>query len=134
MKLRIIPALAFTIALSGAALAQESDAGDRVMDSELKNCVSLIMVERTEVIDDRHLMFFLKNGEVLINELPNRCPSLEREERFMYRTSMNQLCSLDTITVLQDIGFGIGAGPSCGLGKFRPISPDAAQAMLKEKS
>jgi hypothetical protein len=39
----------------------------------------------------------------------------------MYRTSLNQLCDLDVITVLDDSGFGLMPQASCGLGQFYAI-------------
>jgi hypothetical protein len=49
----------------------------------------------------------------------------------MYRTSLNQLCDLDIITVLNSLGFGFMRGPSCGLGSFQPVTEDEV-ALLKE--
>jgi len=49
----------------------------------------------------------------------------------MYRTSLNQLCSLDIITVLDNIGGGFEQAGSCGLGKFKPISKVEYEALRK---
>jgi hypothetical protein len=38
----------------------------------------------------------------------------------------NRLCDIDTITVLQDFGLGLGPGATCQLGPFNPITKEAA--------
>lgn len=50
----------------------------------------------------------------------------------MYRTSVGQLCDLDIITVLDDIGFGLTSGVSCGLGQFHPVTEAEARAIKSE--
>ncbi|MDH3511808.1 MAG: hypothetical protein OER85_13220, partial [Gammaproteobacteria bacterium] len=45
--------------------------------------------------------------------------------------SLSQLCDLDIITVLNDYGFGFTPGPSCGLGRFYPITKEEAKALQK---
>jgi hypothetical protein len=49
----------------------------------------------------------------------------------MYRTSLSQLCNVDIITVLQNVGFGFLPGASCGLGMFRPVEALSAEALLR---
>jgi len=127
-KRNCIPAAAcLVLSLSpfASALADEApeEGGER--------CVNMRTVSRTEVIDDQTILFYMRNGVIYRNYLPHRCSGLAREERFSYRTTVSRLCDLDTITVLYNHGVGLSSGPSCGLGKFYPISEDAAQA-LKE--
>jgi ethanolamine utilization protein EutP (predicted NTPase) len=59
-------------------------------------------------------------GKIYRNTLPHSCPGLGFEEKFMYKTSLSQLCSVDIITVLHNAG-GLNRGASCGLGKFQPM-------------
>lgn len=86
------------------------------------NCVSLSAVDRTEVLDDSTIMFYMNNGRMYMNELPHRCPGLREDGTFMYRVSTTQLCNIDVITVLERFGAGFMQGASCGLGKFQPVS------------
>jgi len=131
MKRLTIAALAALFALP-VAIADEHEEDERWMDDQdAQDCLRLISIDRTEVVDNRNILFFMHDGTVYNNHLPNDCPTLENEDAFMYRTSMNMLCDLDIITVLRDIGFGMGNGPSCGLGKFHPVSQEAAKAMLE---
>ncbi len=52
--------------------------------------------------------------------LPAPCPGLRFENAFSYRTSLDQLCSSDIITVLYTSG-GLQQGASCGLAPFQPV-------------
>ncbi len=83
------------------------------------DCVPLQSIRETRVHGDSVIDFHLSGGKVYRNTLPNSCPSLGFEERFLYKTSLSQLCSVDIITVLQSPGLSRGA--SCGLGKFQPV-------------
>ncbi len=88
------------------------------------NCVQLQQIRETRVIDDSTIDFYLRDGRVLRNNLPNRCANLGFERSFTYETSITQLCNVDIITVLQQVG-GVRRGASCGLGKFTPIEKPA---------
>jgi hypothetical protein len=81
------------------------------------NCVQTNLIRQTRVHNDSVIDFELTNGRVYRNTLPQSCPGLGFEERFAYKTSINQLCSVDTITVLRSGG----SGPTCGLGAFQPV-------------
>ncbi len=83
------------------------------------NCIQTTQIRETHVRSDRVIDFRSTGKRWYRNTLPQRCPSLGFEERFAYRTSINQLCSVDVITVLHSPG--LSRGPSCGLGKFQPI-------------
>jgi hypothetical protein len=92
-------------------------------------CISLSRVERTSVVDEDTILFYLSGGEVYRNDLPHRCPTLKSEDTFMYRVTTSQLCSVDVITVLEHMGSRFMPGASCGLGGFMPISAEDAQAL-----
>ncbi len=104
---------------------------EKVPEEGGERCVNMRTVSRTEIIDDPSILFYMRNGVIYRNYLPRRCSGLAREERFSYSTTVSRLCDMDTITVLYNHGVGLSSGPSCGLGKFYPISKDEAQA-LKE--
>ena len=83
------------------------------------DCVNLRSIRETRVHGDRTIDFHMGGNRVYRNTLPYACPSLGFEERFAYKTSLDRLCSVDIITVLQSPG--ISRGASCGLGKFQPV-------------
>jgi hypothetical protein len=120
--------LAVLVAVAG--LSRESTAQDGGQPGEARNCVDLMRIDRTEVVDNDTVLFYMRNGTVFRNELRHSCPTLGFEERFMYRTTLTQLCDIDVITVLQDVGFGFMPTASCGLGKFEPIDEQAAEDLI----
>ena len=83
------------------------------------SCVQLTQVRSTKVHGDKIIDFHMTGGKVYRNELPMACSPLGFEDRFSYKSSMNQLCSSDIITVIQTPPSI--PGPSCGLGKFQPV-------------
>ncbi len=113
----IIVALIMTA--SAATARDRSTPPEATPVGDAVDCVQLRNVRSTRVYGDSTIDFDLGGGRVYRNTLPNSCPSLGFEERFLYKTSLSQLCSVDIITVLQSPGLSQGA--SCGLGKFQPI-------------
>lgn len=128
MKLRIAWAAPLLLLAAAAAADDENDAA---LAEGARTCVPLQSISRTDVIDDRTILFYVRGGEIYVNRLPRRCPGLKRADSFMYETSLSQLCNVDIITVLRRFGPGFNRGASCGLGVFEPISAEAVAA-LKE--
>ena len=112
-----------------AAQSDGNDVGERVPE----RCISLTRVDRTEVVDDRTIIFHMRGGGgIYLNHLARECPGLEREERFMYSPTSNRLCDVDTVTVLERWGFGLTRGFTCSLGMFHPIN-EVELAELKQQ-
>ena len=122
----LVPALAATCASS--AVAQRDD-GD---DNETQSCINLREVDRTRVPNENTILFYLRGGDVYRNNLPSRCPNLDFDERFMYRVTGNRLCDTDVITVVEDLGFGVLSGATCGLGPFQPITEEEAESLVSQ--
>lgn len=125
MNAKTVPVLALAAVWACAAGAQEP--------APLENCVSLQRLDYTHVVDDQSILFYMNGKDVYLNALPNRCPTLQTEKRFLYRVTMNQLCHLDLITVIYDAGFGFMEGPSCRIGKFQPVSAEFANKLRAPK-
>ena len=83
------------------------------------SCIQLNQVQETRVHGDKVIDFVTYGNRVYRNVLPDACPSLGFEERFEHKTSTNDYCSVDTITVLQSPGLMHGA--TCGLGEFQEV-------------
>ena len=89
------------------------------------DCISISQIRSSSVRDDRTIDFEVSGKKIYRNSLPNSCPTLGSEKRFSYRTSQSQLCSVDIITVLYNIGSSLQPGASCGLGTFQPMERPA---------
>ena len=88
---------------------------------EARDCVPLASIQQTRVLDDRTIDFVLAGGERVRNTLPLSCPGLGYDDGIGYSTSLSRLCSVDTFTVLDNIG-GLRPGATCGLGRFQPVT------------
>ena len=108
------------LAATPGAARDGSDVPAATPTGESRNCLPLTLIRETHVRSDQVIDFEVSGGQIYRNTLPRRCPRLGFEERFGYRTSLNQLCSTDIITVL-DTSPGV-VGPSCGLGRFQPVT------------
>ncbi len=118
------PILPFAALVALAACADKPPRAAQVMipTGDPVACVQISQIRTTRVIDDQTIDVQLRNGTVMRNMLPDRCPGLGFERAFSYRTSIPQLCNVDIITVVVQ-GGGPQIGASCGLGMFVPVKP-----------
>ncbi|HMB73022.1 MAG TPA: hypothetical protein VKQ06_05585 [Gammaproteobacteria bacterium] len=131
----VIPLILSLFGLTAAAQdgAQDGaqDATEQAeVDSEPERCVRTRSIRRTKVIDDQTIAFFMRNGDVLINSLPNRCPQLAREDRFAYTARAGQLCNTDVITVLLQFAGRLENGFTCRLSDFVPANEETVEIMI----
>ena len=108
-------------AATGRPLKPEQEAKIRPAGKP-ENCIQLRSIRETRVRSDQVIDFYMNGNKVYRNRLPHSCPQLGFEERFLYKTSLSQLCSVDIITVLTGSGPSAMQGASCGLGKFQPVT------------
>lgn len=116
---------AATAVVTVSAVAQD-DAGEveGAFDRTPQDCVLVSLIDETDAVDDQNLIFRMRGDKVYRNHLPRKCPGLERENRIAYEARSARLCSIDTITVLeQGFGRGLQDGFTCRLGAFIPLSP-----------
>lgn len=126
----VIPALLpfvalLPLALSACAERPPATAQTMIPVGEPVTCLQIGQIRNTRVIDDQTIDFVLRNGTIMRNTLPARCPGLGFERAFSYRTSIPQVCNVDIVTVVIQ-GGGPQIGASCGLGVFQPVkaAPD----------
>jgi hypothetical protein len=116
-----------TAAVLGACAEKPPQAAQTMIPAgDPVNCVQTNQIRQTRVIDDQTIDFVMRDGTIYRNTLPNRCPSLGFERAFSYQTSINQLCSVNIIRVVQQ-GGGPQMGAACGLGRFVPVKPAEAK-------
>jgi hypothetical protein len=120
-KLMFIASLALLAGASATARPLKPEQEAKIKPAgKPESCVQLRSIRETRVRDDSTIDFYMLGGKVYRNRLPNSCPQLGFEEKFLYKTSLSELCNVDIITVLT--GPGISRGASCGLGQFQPIT------------
>jgi len=132
--------LKYVSVLACLAVAMPVAAELKVLDESMEQvsgppeqCVRLSSIDHTDVLDDQNILFYMRGKDVYLNHLPYPCSGLRVNDTFMYRTSLNQLCNVDIITVLDNIGFGFSPRNSCGLGLFYPVSKENVK-LLKENA
>ena len=91
-----------------AALSAGSDA------PVVRDCLTTSQVRSTAVLDDKTILFEMRDRSVWKNSLDFGCPSLGFYEAFSYETYGSRLCDMDYIQVFENGR----VGASCGLGKF----------------
>lgn len=106
---------------------------EEVDDDNSRRCINIRTLKRTEVVDDRHVLFYMFGKTIYLNVLDRNCGGLSRERRFSYRTFSGSLCSSDSIEVLSDFGGDLHTGASCPLGRFFLTSKEEIEA-AREKS
>lgn len=117
----IIPAIALFSGGGAVALSSKNAPEPVRTVGEPKSCVTISQIRSTKVIDSRNIDFHMAGGKTYRNTLPQSCPGLKFEDRFSYRTSLNQLCNVDIVHVLHDQGGQLHEGAGCGLGKFQMV-------------
>ena len=110
---------------TSSILAQ--DDGD--VDEGGERCIDTRRISNTRIVDEQNILFYMRGGDIFHNELPRACMGLRNGKTISYRTSLSRLCSNDLITLLDSFGMGMSRGPSCAIGKFRPVSKEEAEAI-----
>jgi len=105
---------------------------DETDDFNSKNCIRVRSLKNTKIVDDLNIIFYMLGSKTYHNRLPRQCRGLAREDRFSYVARGGNLCNLDTIRVLYQLGSGLQEGAACGLGLFRPISKEDAKDLLEQ--
>jgi hypothetical protein len=126
MRTGFAVSIAAALATGGIGLAvvyarDAKPAAEVRLVGEAKSCVNLRSIRSTNVVDNQTIDFKVDGGRTLRNVLPYSCPSLKMQDAFSYRTSQNQLCSVDIIRVVNNYGGHLSEGAACGLGKFQQI-------------
>jgi hypothetical protein len=78
-------------------------------------------INHTHVLDPRHVLFYLRDGRVLLNTLKGPCPGL-MFHGFSFVTPEDDVCANSTpIRVIE-------SGETCTLGPFTPYAPTSPGA------
>ncbi len=106
--------LAFTLAVT-LGLAAVPVLAD---EAPLQQCLSVAMIDHTQILDDQTILFHLRGGQVLRNTLLDRCVGLRLSTRgFTYVARNDEVCgNLQSIRVND-------TGSICELGPFTREPP-----------
>ena len=118
----LVPLMLASFGSQGA----DEDNGDPV------RCIRLNRLDRTDIIDERTIAFFMRGGGVYVNHLDRTCPRLDNSRPIAYSVPNGQLCLSDGIQVLEEGVFGLMPGAWCRLSTFDPSDEDAVAALKGE--
>ena len=123
---RLLATLFLAALIAPMALEADEKADDQPIDRTPIDCISVSRIDKTDVIDDQTVLFFMRgNKQIYRNYLPRKCPGLEVEDRFGYQVRSSRLCKVDLLTVLPRVGIPT----TCRFGEFVPISREEAEEL-----
>ena len=80
-------------------------------------CLATAQIDHTDIVNDKAIVFFMKDGKAYMNAMGISCPSLQMEGGFTFMTDAVEVCSnSQTIRVKN-------SGNFCELGQFTPFAP-----------
>jgi hypothetical protein len=127
LKKTVVTSAAALLAAGGgkSAAAQEPP-------TAAKSCVYLADVDHTKVVNERNILFYLRNNTILQSSFRDPCYGLREKTRFTYgSSSTKRLCKGDLITLLTDLSFGgVATSNTCKLGMFLPVTDDEVDDLL----
>jgi hypothetical protein len=123
----ILGAALCLLTLTPTASSFAQDEGD--VDEGGERCIDTRRISSTRIVDKQNILFYMRGAVIYHNELPRACMGLRTGKTISYRTSLSRLCSNDLITLLDSFGMGMSRGPSCAIGKFRPVTKEEAEAI-----
>jgi hypothetical protein len=97
-----------------------------------KSCVYLPDIDHTKIVNERNILFYLRNKTILQSSFREPCWGLHEKTRFTYgSTALKRLCAGDMITLLADTSFGgVASANTCKLGMFLAIDDDEVDDLL----
>lgn len=98
-----------------------------------QNCIARSRISRTEILNERFVVFHLRGDEKYLVQFQHRCPGLRRNGTMRLETRSFRVCSMDTIQGFYEMGIGRGNwGPSCMIPGFEPVTQEQV-AIIKEE-
>jgi hypothetical protein len=87
-------------------------------------CINIARMRTTRAVDDSTIVVTMSGNEYRRIALIARCVGLKAQDGFAFATSITQLCSGDSISVLG------GSGAHCGIDAITPLTTAEAKALL----
>jgi hypothetical protein len=120
MRVIALPLSLAAVMLLGGGAETDDTVPAATPDGPPRQCLQTTQIRETRVRSDQVIDFITNGGKVYRNTLDMPCPQLGFEKRFSHKSSLDQYCSTDTITVLMQAG-GLQPGATCGLSEFQPV-------------
>ena len=121
-------AVSFALAMTAVTILRADDA-----PSVAQRCIQVERIDQTRIVDERSILFFMRDHTVLQNVLPTACAGLRKTDRIAYDVVGGRLCANELVTQLVDVG-SYARGARCAIGMFVPISDDEVQRLLPKRN
>lgn len=99
--------------------------------TESVRCISTSRIRRTEVLDDRHIIFHMPKDQFLLVQFPHRCLMLDKRSTLMYEVQGSRLCQLNWVRAVNGAGMSSVVGPLCMIPGFQEVSVEQV-ALIRE--
>lgn len=118
--------------LLGAACAAGAAAQAQSPTPDVAACVYRSNIDHTKILDDRNILFFMRDHSIYQNTLKDQCYGLKITKRFAYgEASMHRLCTGNLIAVLEDVTPGaVSRNNLCKLGLFVPVDKEVVDDLI----
>lgn len=98
-------------------------------------CVFQPNIEHTRILDDRNILFYMRDRVIYQNTLKDQCYSLRARNRFTYGEAPgHRLCVNNLITVIEDPADvtrgAVSRANLCKLGAFVPVDSEVAEDLI----
>lgn len=98
-----------------------------------ESCITRSRISRTEILNERFVVFHLRGDEKYLIQFKHRCPGLRRNGVMRLETRSFRVCAMDTIQGSYEMGIGRHTwGPSCMIPGFEPVTGEQV-AIIKEE-
>ena len=87
-----------------------------------KQCIARLRIDRTEVLNERFIVFHMRAGKKYLVQFRNRCPGLRRRGVIELESRSFQVCAMDSVRGRYGVGIGGMWGPRCLIPGFEPVT------------
>ena len=101
--------------LSGAASDAEGASGT-------EECIARLRIDRTEVLNERFVVFHMRGAKKYLVQFRHRCPGLRRRGPIELESRSFQVCAMDSIRGHYGTGITGMWGPRCLIPGFEPVT------------
>ncbi len=115
------------VGFTGTAISEETTAelpkqlAKYNLTGETRKCVRTVNISSSRPLDDRHMLFRMRNGDMYLNRLGRGCIGLKSNGSYSYDNRIAELCNNEIISVIDT--FNPASLGSCGLGNFEKLEP-----------
>lgn len=96
-------------------------------------CLMPVQIRDTEVLSDRHIVFYTRGDRRYLVEFPQGCGGLRKDASFRIQARGNGYCQHDTVQPLTLASPGSGFwGTPCPVPGFRPVTEAQVKALKSE--